>query len=86
MISCERAAELISLSLETPLNWRQRFALRFHLCLCSLCRRFRRQMVLLQRAGRAADDHVAMDTSLPQAARDRISAAFRNAEDPGGQA
>ena len=51
MTACKRAAQLISLSLETPLTWRQRLALAVHLLGCELCRRFRRQMRLLQRAG-----------------------------------
>ena len=85
MKSCSRAAELVSLSLETPLNWRQRLALRFHLSLCGLCRRFHHQIQLLQRAGRAADDHARTDVTLPQAARDRIQSAVRAAEGGDGR-
>ncbi len=76
MTACKRASELISRSLDQPLNWRERLALAFHLCVCGVCRRFRRQMHLLQRAGRAAggsestggDDAV----TLGDEARERI--------------
>jgi hypothetical protein len=56
MTQCKRAAQLISLSLEVPLNWRQRLALSIHLLGCDLCRRFRRQMRLMQLAGPQAGD------------------------------
>jgi hypothetical protein len=81
MKSCSRAAELISLSLETPLGWRDRFALRIHLFLCGLCRRFHRQMDLLQRAGRVAEEHAPPGTTLPDSARDRILAALRGVDE-----
>jgi hypothetical protein len=81
MISCKRAAELIALSLERPLSWRQRLALALHLGLCDLCRRFRRQMRLLQRAGRAAGQPDQMpgieEVALPEQARERIKRALR---------
>ena len=78
MISCRQAAELISLSLERPLGWRQRLALWLHLGICNLCRRFRRQMRLVQRAGEAANepDH-APAVGLPEASRERIKQALR---------
>jgi hypothetical protein len=81
MTPCKRAAELIALSLETPLHWRQRLALAFHLCLCDLCRRFRRQMRLMQRAGRTAGQPEQTpemaDVTLPEEARERIKRALR---------
>jgi hypothetical protein len=88
MTPCKRAAELISLSLERPLSWRQRLALAFHLGFCDLCRRFRRQMRLLQRAGRAAGQGEPTpglaEAALPEEARERIKRALR--EQSGGQA
>jgi hypothetical protein len=81
MTSCRRAAELTSLSQETPLTWRQRFALGWHLCFCVMCRRFRRQMGLVQQAGRAAGQPDrppdAPGTGLPEEARERIKRALR---------
>jgi hypothetical protein len=80
MISCKRATELISLSLETRLGWRQRLALRFHLGICSLCRRFRQQSRLLQQAGRDSDEALNQadaGATLPESARERIKQALR---------
>jgi hypothetical protein len=85
MKSCSRAAELISQSLESPLPWRDRLALRVHLALCGLCRRFHCQLELLQRAGRVADEHARPDATLPEDARDRIRTALRAAEGGGGR-
>jgi hypothetical protein len=81
MTACRRAARLISLSLETPLNWRQRLALAIHLLGCDLCRRFRRQMRLLQQAGPRAGqiEHLPDRPSagLSEEARQRIKRALR---------
>jgi hypothetical protein len=77
MISCKRAAELISLSQEAPLRWRQRLALALHLCVCGMCRRFRRQTRLLERAGRAAPEAPG-EVALPAEAKDRIKRALRD--------
>jgi hypothetical protein len=77
MISCKRAAELISLSQEAPLAWRQRLALALHLAVCAMCRRFRRHLRLLERAGRAAPGPPA-EVTLPPEARDRIKRALRD--------
>ena len=87
MISCKRAAELISLSLETPLTWRQRLALAFHLAFCAMCRRFRRQSRLVQQAGPEAGRPEQLPgrekTTLSEEARQRIKKALR---DRGGSA
>jgi hypothetical protein len=80
MTSCARAAELISRSLDVPLRWRERLALRFHLLVCAMCRRFRRQSLLLQEAGRIAGSGAAPvgePPTLSEPARDRIKQALR---------
>ena len=50
MLSCRRAGDLISLALDTKLSLRQRLALAVHLCACHWCRRFRRQLRLVDQA------------------------------------
>jgi hypothetical protein len=83
MTSCKKAAELISLSWDGPLGWRQRLALTFHLTLCDMCRRFRRHSWLVQTAGRDAADRAAADATLPEAARERIREALRTDQNRG---
>ena len=47
MLSCYKATQLISLSHECPLMFRQRMALRMHLLLCSACRNFSKNSIAL---------------------------------------
>ncbi len=84
MVSCKRAGELISLSFETKLSLRQRLALAVHLCGCRWCRRFTRQLRLVQQAcrGWARSDRttkVAVGAALTAEARERIGRALRQA-------
>jgi hypothetical protein len=90
MMSCKRAGELISLSFETKSGLRQRLALAVHLCGCRWCRRFRRQLRLVEQACRtwARSDRTtkaAAGAALTVEARERIGRALRHAlsEDSG---
>ena len=89
MVSCKRAGELISLSFETKSSLRQRLVLAVHLCGCRWCRRFRRQLRLMEQACRtwARSDRTtkaAAGAALSAEARERIRRALRQAlpEDP----
>jgi hypothetical protein len=87
MTSCEKAAELVSRSLDGPLGWRERLALVFHLVVCAMCRRFRAQFHVIERAGRIAgsgDDPLTGEGPvLSGAARERILRALRGAPPAG---
>lgn len=50
MISCRETSALVSKSLDERLSWRERIAVRLHLAMCSACRAFERQMLLLRSA------------------------------------
>jgi hypothetical protein len=79
MISCARAAELVSRSMETKLSWWQRFLLRVHLFGCRLCHRFRRESYLLDEAGkRLAESRVEgpAECRMTVEARSRIQRAI----------
>jgi len=52
MFSCKTASRLISDGLDRPLSLGERFSLRFHLFICTFCRRFRKHTHFLQRLGR----------------------------------
>ena len=81
MITCKRAAELISRSEEAPLGWWGWLKMHCHLALCKTCARFRRQVRLLQRPGCKCDAPFPQE-SLSEEARDRMKRALhdRNAQ------
>lgn len=74
MLSCKEVSRLVSESLDRELPWGQRVSLHLHLLLCSLCSRFRRQMLFLQRAARAFGeaDMLSAQVRLSPEARQRI--------------
>jgi hypothetical protein len=81
MMSCKDAGEALSKSLDGKLGWGRRLALGLHLFVCGMCRRLRRQLRLLDRAGRQADAREDAQTdggaALSEAARERIKHALR---------
>ncbi len=88
MIRCRRAAELISRGLDAPLSAGRRLAVWVHTAVCGKCRRYGRQVALLDDA--AADlfaRPVPGDGRLSPAARDRIArrlaAAHRSPDSAG---
>jgi len=48
MISCREAARLSSKSLDQPLLFWERVALRFHLAICKACTRYHDQVLFLR--------------------------------------
>lgn len=80
-ITCKQAAELVSQSLETRLSGWERLALCLHLGICGPCWRFRRQIFLVQRAGRLAGQPERAGEAaamLSEAARERIKHRLRS--------
>ncbi|MFN4261640.1 MAG: zf-HC2 domain-containing protein [Gemmataceae bacterium] len=53
MPSCKEVSRLVSESLDRDLPFWQRFSVRLHLLMCSLCSRFRRQILFLHDAAHA---------------------------------
>lgn len=53
IFSCKHASHLVSESMDHPLAVRERMTLFLHLVMCSLCRRFRRQMTAISQAIRS---------------------------------
>lgn len=74
MLSCKQASRLISQSLDRPLDWRERLALKLHLALCDACRQFTRQLHWLRGALRHFAHQAENDEAvrLPAEANDRI--------------
>jgi predicted anti-sigma-YlaC factor YlaD len=53
MLTCKQVSELVSLSLDRPLGWLERWRLSVHLRACEGCRNFQRQMSFLRTAFRS---------------------------------
>ncbi len=71
MLACRETARLITASRERRLTLKERIQLYFHLRACALCRRFKKQMDLLEASLKKV---VGSDASsgLPPQARERI--------------
>lgn len=86
MLSCRRASELISLSLDRPLALHEQLALGLHLCGCTLCRAYRRQARFIRRL--AAELRTRMEALAPgelelsAAAITRITRALAREQPP----
>lgn len=50
MLNCKDTSRLIAKSQDRPLSIRERWGLKFHLMMCSSCRRFDHQMALIRLA------------------------------------
>lgn len=50
MLSCQQTHELVTQADHQPLSLRQRLAVRLHLALCRLCRRYARQSDFIRQA------------------------------------
>ncbi len=84
MLTCRRATERLSRSLDGPLPAVEKVGMEGHMLLCRHCRRFRKQIVILDALCREAGDRAAGgETELPAAARERIAAALAQYETGG---
>jgi hypothetical protein len=82
MPSCKEVSRLVSESMDRDLRFRQRFSLRMHLLMCSLCSRFRAQIAFLRDAahafGKAGERGVPLaNVRLSPEARARIKEALQ---------
>ena len=82
-MSCRKATELLSASLDRPLTRMERVRLRVHLVICTACRRYRRQIqaidFALQRAvGGDAVASVDDTLALGDEARTRMEQAIED--------
>jgi hypothetical protein len=82
---CEKAAWLVSQSLDRRLSVRERTTLALHMKLCSHCAQFREQVEMLRKVLRMRDDVEGPDAdlsvSLSQEARARIKKVLQESLD-----
>ncbi len=82
---CRKATRIISEGMDRQLSPIQRFSLGYHLLVCTSCRRFKKQLLLLRYALRRFSDwfddsFVPEDSQIPPEARERIADSLRNKE------
>jgi len=76
MLTCKDVSKLVSESLEHPLPFRRRMGVQLHLMMCSMCRAYQKQTLLLRNAmhayaRREPTEHLSKD------ARQRIKNALK---------
>lgn len=76
MLSCKDASYLASKALDGSLTWRERLGLEMHLAMCSLCRRYvrniKRLRVFLRRTTKQDSGVLPEHIQLSENARKRI--------------
>jgi hypothetical protein len=75
MLNCKQTSLLVSQSLDRPLTWRERWAVRTHLLICVYCRRFKQQLLWIRRHLSSWQQQMADDASitLSAAAKERMT-------------
>jgi len=71
MYSCKQASELTSKAQDQPLSLREKISLRTHLMLCTMCRRYAKQIAFISRATQRLSEHD-KNIRLPEESRERI--------------
>ncbi|NOY69405.1 MAG: zf-HC2 domain-containing protein [Deltaproteobacteria bacterium] len=56
MLTCRQASALVSSGMDQRLSPAQRIGLMFHLAMCKYCRRFRKQLQIIQKAAMRYDE------------------------------
>jgi hypothetical protein len=74
MMSCREASRLYSESMDHKLPLSKMISLRFHLMMCSMCRRFSRQLEFIRRAAPA---FAAMEADLEEPSGVKLSPEAR---------
>jgi hypothetical protein len=79
-LRCEEASRLASESLDRPLPFEERLAMRLHQMICRSCRRYARQVVELRRISTRLAEQVdppVLAIPLPEEARERIKRTLK---------
>ena len=77
MLTCRDVSRLTSEAQDRPLTLPERWALKLHLAMCSLCRRYARQLAFLRLATAKLASRSGRETGLTDAARERIRRALK---------
>ncbi len=52
MLNCKQNTELLSQSLDRPITFREKLAMRLHLVMCRGCRNFEKQLTFMRKTSR----------------------------------
>ncbi len=79
MWRCKHVAEALAKHHYWDLPWAQRMGLKTHVCLCFVCGRFHRQVMIMQDAARRFRRHEEQDPPLPMPpeAKQRLKASLQ---------
>ena len=82
MISCKRATELMSKSMEDSLTLTEEISLRIHNFICEYCEQFKKQLVTIRKVLHHGLEHETTDKSgsqpkLSQSAKDKIKSSLK---------
>lgn len=80
MFCCKDVSQKVSQSLDAPLPFHHRIAIRIHLMMCRYCARVRRQLIMLRKMSRQMDDDPSARSttvSLSEETKDRIKEKLR---------
>ena len=71
-LKCEDSSRLVSAGFDRQLSWSEWLAMRLHVSICRSCRRFRRQVTMLQQAIRSRFESEAATEKLSTEGKQRI--------------
>ena len=77
-ITCKKATLLISKKEEHKLSWLEKWQLRGHLTICSLCRKFEQQSSFIGRSAKILHEYI--HAPLSPEAKEKIKAALKEQE------
>jgi len=77
-LTCDQAAEFMSRAQEVTLSRPERWALSFHLLICKLCRKYKRQLKLLRALMNKIADPGTYEDKTPVLMEPKQSKAFQN--------
>ena len=83
MLTCKEASHLASKAMDNKLTWRERLGLGLHIAMCSLCRRYVRDMkklrTMLRKLGKSGGVLLPESVKLSEQSRQRIKHALNKA-------
>jgi len=83
MYSCKQASELTCKAQDQSLSLREKLSLRMHLIMCTMCRRYAKQISFIRRATQRLSEDAEGDKNihLSEEGRERITNKIKQSRD-----